>query len=77
MFPGTISTLLCIREITRLSSFLSGHVEIVKWLIANGVNMEARDESDRTALDLAVRNEQDEVIDYLQSFARNDDAENG
>ena len=50
---------------TPLISQHSGHLESVKWLVANRAGLEARDLSDRTPLDVAMQYEHCDVIDFL------------
>lgn len=58
-------------EILRLNYFLfSGHVECVKWLLANRANPGLRDSNERTPLDLAVEYQHESCIELLQLMGR-------
>ena len=45
----------------------SGHLESVKWLVANRANLDAKDFMGRVPLDLAMDRQQDEVSRFLRA----------
>lgn len=48
----------------------SGHVECVKWLLANRANPHLRDADDRTPLNLALEYQHEECAQLLQLLGK-------
>ena len=50
--------------------YCSGHVECLKWLLANRANPSLRDVDGRTPYDIAVEYQQDECIELLELMSK-------
>ncbi len=46
----------------------NGYLEVVKYLVENGADINIKDDTDKTALDVAKKEKETEIIEYLESL---------
>ncbi len=50
-----------------------GYLEMVKWLVHNGADLDLKDNLEETALSKATRNDRQDIFDFLISLIRRED----